>query len=306
MINSLFADHNETPAASSSVAGAEFGDDLPSGWHVGRHVSPGVVSGDNSPSPSVGETQRSRSKSETTSQLDHGYQTLDHSYDGDSSLGSDTCHVVGHVTSIGSSLCHLLSLNDRLLTRILANIRGSRDLARLGATCSRLRTLVWKPELWSSIVLSDSPFVASDTALRAILLRLVWSNDKAVGASCVRIVRLSGVSRTSDRGLALIARNCPLLESLELGRCRGVTNGGILDLVNRCSRLTNLDITGMTQNLEIKLKLSIRKQSSKLPFLLQPNCQQHKKKSCLKRIYTLSLFSFEFLNSCSCISYLNF
>ena len=163
----------------------------------------------------MGKRHVSRSKSETPSPLDHGYQTLEHSYDGDSSLGSDTCHVATRVTSHVSSACHLLSLNGGLLTRILANIRGSRDLARLGATCSRLRTLVWQPGLWASISLSDSPLVASDTALRAILARLVWSGPQAVGASCVRSVSLSGVTRTSDRSLALIARNCPLLARLE-------------------------------------------------------------------------------------------
>ena len=214
---------------------------------MSRDVSPFGVSRGNT--PSVGKRHVSRSKSETPSPLDHGYQTLEHSYDGDSSLGSDTCHVATRVTSQGhvSSACHLLSLNDGLLTRILANISGSRDLARLGATCSRLRTLVWQPGLWASISLSDSPLVASDTALRAILARLVWSGPGAVGASCVRSASLSGVTRTSDRSLALLGRNCPLLARLELVRCRGVTNGGILDLVNRCQRLSHLDLTGKTR-----------------------------------------------------------
>ena len=103
---------------------------------MSRDVSPFGVSRGNT--PSVSKRHVSRSKSETPSPLDHGYQTLEHSYDGDSSLGSDTCHVATRVTSLGhvSSACHLLSLNDGLLTRILANIRGSRDLARLGAMCS--------------------------------------------------------------------------------------------------------------------------------------------------------------------------
>ena len=216
---------------------------------MSRDVSPFGMSRGNT--PSVSKRHVSRSKSETPSPLDHGYQTLEHSYDGDSSLGSDTCQVATRVTSHVSSACHLLSLNDSLLTRILANIRGSRDLARLGATCSRLRTLVWQPSLWTSISLSDSPLVASDSALRSILARLVWSGPQSgVGASCVRSVSLSGVTRTSDRSLALIARNCPLLARLELVRCRGVTNGGILDLVNRCSKLNHLDLTGKTRGCE--------------------------------------------------------
>ena len=218
-----------------------------------RDASPFGVSRANT--PSVTKRHAAGSKSETPSPLDHGYQTLEHSYDGDSSLGSDTCHVTTRVTRLShvNTACHLLSLNDGLLTRILVNIRGSRDLARLGATCSRLRTLVWQPDLWSHISLGDSPLVASDTALRAILARLVWSSSvQAVGASCVASVSLSRVTRTSDRSLALIARNCPLLTRLELARCRGVTNGGILDLVNRCSRLTHLDLTGKKPTLSAK------------------------------------------------------
>ena len=220
---------------------------MSTGWrgHVSRDVSPFGVSRGNT--PSVSKRRVARSKSETPSPLDHGYQTLEHSYDGDSSLGSDS-HVATRIASHVSAACHLLSLNDGLLTRILANIRGSRDLARLGATCSRLRSLAWQPGLWATISLGDSPLVASDTALRAILARLVWSPASAqgVGATCVRSVSLAGCSRTSDRSLALIARNCPLLERLELVRCRAVTNGGILDLVNRCSKLNHLDLTGKT------------------------------------------------------------
>ena len=185
-------------------------------------------------------------KSETPSPLDHGYQTLEHSYDGDSSLGagSDSTPVIRD----SRHTCHILSLNDTLITRILSHVSDSRDLARVGATCSRLRHLAWQPGLWSSIIITDNIMINTDHVLRSILARLVWSpratGSSGHGAGSVTRVCLSGCSRTSDRSLALIARNCHNLQRLELHKCRNVTNGGLLDLVTRCSSLHHLDLTG--------------------------------------------------------------
>ena len=197
-----------------------------------------------------------RSKSETPSPLDHGYQTLEHSYDGDSSLSSDTraTERLRHVDTRTDTRapCHLLALNDTLLTRILRHVSasgGARDLAVVGATCSRLRSLAWQPRLWSRLVFSSrhAAMVATDAAMRAVLGRLVNGGH---GAASVTSVHLGGCARTTDRALALVARNCPRLSRLELQRCRGVTNGGILDLVTRCPHLQHLDLTGEihTQN----------------------------------------------------------
>ena len=77
--------------------------------------------------------------------------------------------------------------------------------------------------------------------MRAVLGRLVNGGH---GAASVTSVHLGGCARTTDRALALVARNCPRLSRLELQRCRGVTNGGILDLVTRCPHLQHLDLTG--------------------------------------------------------------
>ena len=84
---------------------------------MSRDVSPFGVSRGNT--PSVGKRHVSRSKSETPSPLDHGYQTLEHSYDGDSSLGSDTCHVATRATRKGhvSSACHTLSRDSGTMRR---------------------------------------------------------------------------------------------------------------------------------------------------------------------------------------------
>ena len=142
----------------------------------------------------------------------------------------------------------LLSLPDSLLTRLLS-LLSSPDLARLSSTCRRLSRLAWQPELWTNILLADERLDV-DRAIRSILARLVWGpragarEEPLRGAVSVLTVRLGGSARLTDRTLALLARNCPSLTRLELQRCRNVTNGGILDLMTRCSRLQHLDLTG--------------------------------------------------------------
>ena len=144
----------------------------------------------------------------------------------------------------------LLSLPDSLLTRLLSHL-SSPDLARLSSTCRRLARLAWQPHLWTNIQLADERLDV-DRAIRSILARLVWGprargrerEEPLRGAASVTTVRLGGSARLTDRTLALLARNCPSLTRLELQRCRNVTNGGILDLMTRCSRLQHLDLTG--------------------------------------------------------------
>lgn len=219
-----------------------------------------------------------RSKSQTPSPLDPGYQTLEHSYDGESSMSSDTTNnshihpgtrnqpsqseqaknlrlepgVLVKQPRRGQCVmpCHLLKLTDSALTNILSFL-SSENLARVSRTCRRLYQLSWQPELWCRITLSDDR-IDTDRAIRAILGRLVWGSGKTMrgsqgapkGAPGVQTVQLGGSSRLTDRSLALLARNCPELEQLELQRCRNVTNGGILDLVTRCTKLNYLDLTG--------------------------------------------------------------
>ena len=150
--------------------------------------------------------------------------------------------------SYSVSLLSLLSLPDSLITRLLSHL-SSTDLVRLSSTCRRLARLVWPPELWTNILLADERLDV-DRAIRSILARLVWGpraggrEEPLRGAVSVLTVRLGGSARLTDRTLALLARNCPSLTRLDLQRCRNVTNGGILDLMTRCSGIQHLDLTG--------------------------------------------------------------
>ena len=237
------------------------GDDT-SNWQDAWHANLNVIarSRDASPfgksrhnTPSITK-RRISSETQTPSPLDHGYQTLEHSYDGESSLSSDTVMSREISSTRGQAYtCQFLSLNDVLMTRVLSHLHDSRDIINIGATCSRLRKLAWQPCLWSRVSFTDNHMLATDVAMRSLLARLVWTNG-GHGATCVTRIKLSGCSRTGDRSLALIARNCPHLEKLELQRCRNVTNGGILDLVSRCNTLNYLDLTGTLNIIDEKSK----------------------------------------------------
>ena len=210
--------------------------------HRSRAGSPFGKSRAGTPRTSV---RRREEKSATPSPLDLGYQTLDHSLDGESSLSGED-PPPGGLT--------LLSLPDLLLTRILSHL-PSLHLARLSNTSRRLRRLSWQPELWTTIALSEERLDV-DKAIRSILGRLVWGGGREEplrGASSVETVRLGGCTRLTDRTLALLARNCPQLQRLELQRCRNVTNGGLLDLMTRCSKINHLDLTGKTNTREYRL-----------------------------------------------------
>ena len=169
------------------------------------------------------------------SPLDPGYQTLEHSYDGESSLSSEAAPA--------GPACWLLALPDSCLLSILARLDSAVAVGRAGLTCRRLQQLAWRPLLWSSIRLTGCDRLDTDRAVRAILARLVGTGR---GAPSVTAVQLGGNSRLTDRSLAVLGRNCPGLVRLELQRCRAVTNGGILDLVTRCPQLAVLDLTGQS------------------------------------------------------------
>jgi len=148
-------------------------------------------------------------------------------------------------------------LPDTIITSILSFL-PSKQLVRVSLTCRRLHQLSWQPCLWISIHLSsDCP--SPDKAVRCILTRLVLAhNQQGLNVLQITAVRLSGAVSVTDRSLALLSRNVPLLEELELQKCVHVTNGGLLDLVTRCSRLNHLDVTGCPMISSINLGNSKR------------------------------------------------
>ena len=80
-------------------------------------------------------------------------------------------------------------------------------------TCRRFYFLAWEPELWARIVFTEET-KDTDRALKTTLA-LAARNGVCVSAA-VRRVSLSGCGRLTDRGLALVARRCQLLEQLEV------------------------------------------------------------------------------------------
>ena len=135
---------------------------------------------------------------------------------------------------------HLDSLTDELLIRILSYLT-TKQLLGVARVCRRFYFLAWEPELWQRISFNEESLDV-DRALKTTF-QLVARNGVSL-ASTVKRISLSGSSRLTDRGLALIARRCQLLQELEIQLCTNVTNGGVLDLTSRCHHLHHLDVSG--------------------------------------------------------------
>ena len=135
---------------------------------------------------------------------------------------------------------HFDQLTDELVTRILSYL-NTKQLMGVARVCRRFYFLAWEPELWQRISFSEE-HVDVDRALKTTF-QLVTRNGVSLSAT-VKKISLSGSSRLTDRGLALIARRCQHLEELEIQYCVNVTNGGLLDLTSRCSKLNHLDVSG--------------------------------------------------------------
>ena len=135
---------------------------------------------------------------------------------------------------------HLDSLTDELLIRILSYL-STKQLMGVARVCRRFYFLAWEPELWERISFNEESLDV-DRALKSTF-QLVARNGVSL-ASTVKRISLSGSSRLTDRGLALIARRCQLLQELEIQLCTNVTNGGVLDLTSRCHHLHHLDVSG--------------------------------------------------------------
>jgi len=132
-------------------------------------------------------------------------------------------------------------LTDELLVKVLSYL-SSRQLMGVARVCRRFYFLAWEPELWQRLSFTDDAELDVDRALKTTF-QLVARNGVNL-PSTVRAIHLSGCSRLTDRGLALIARRCSLLLELELQNCLNITNGGLLDLTTRCQQLHHLDISG--------------------------------------------------------------
>jgi len=134
---------------------------------------------------------------------------------------------------------HLDSLTDELLVKILAYLT-SKELMGVARVCRRFYFLAWEPELWERLSFLGEENLDIDRALKTTF-QLVSRNGVAL-SSTVKAISLSGCSRLTDRGLALVARRCHLLQELEIQACPLVTNGGLLDLTSRCHHLNHLDV----------------------------------------------------------------
>jgi len=134
-------------------------------------------------------------------------------------------------------------LPDEALLRIFSFLDDSAQLVRCSRVSRRFYFLSWDPRLWRTMTLSG-PEVEADLALKTLMRLLARNAGPATSGVCVESLSLTGCSRLTDRGLAIVARRCPGLRRLEVRGCSSVTNGGVMDLATRCSSLNHLDLSG--------------------------------------------------------------
>ena len=131
------------------------------------------------------------------------------------------------------------SLPDAVIVKMLSFLT-SNELVKCSQLSRRFYFLAWEPELWRSITLTGEK-TDTDLALKTII-RLLSRNSASKLA--VDTLLLGGCSQLTDRGLAIVARRCPQLRRLEIQHCVNITNGGLMDLMTKCSFLDHLDVTG--------------------------------------------------------------
>ncbi len=129
-------------------------------------------------------------------------------------------------------------LPDSVILKILSFL-DTNDLVRCSRISRRFYFLAWEPDLWSEITLTGENTDA-DLALKTVMRLLARNSVKHSPQS----LTLSGCSRLTDRGLAIIARTCPQLIRLEVQNCVNITNGGLMDLVSKCQLIDHLDVSG--------------------------------------------------------------
>ena len=133
-------------------------------------------------------------------------------------------------------------LTDEVMVKIMSYLT-SNMIVSVARVCRRFYFLAWEPVLWQRVLFTGETLDA-DRALKMVF-QLLTRNGVTVSATVENII-LSGCSRLTDRGLAIVARRCPALKHLNIQHCSNVTNGGLLDLTSRCSTLNHLDVTGNT------------------------------------------------------------
>lgn len=131
-------------------------------------------------------------------------------------------------------------LTDELMVKIMSYLT-SNQIVGVARVCRRFYFLAWEPELWKRVLFTGE-IMDADRALKMVF-QLLTRNGVTVSNTVENIV-LSGCSKLTDRGLAIVARRCPSLKMLHLQHCINVTNGGLLDLTTRCASLNHLDVTG--------------------------------------------------------------
>ena len=127
----------------------------------------------------------------------------------------------------------ILGLSDDLVA-YCASFLDVSDLARLAATCQRLRHAVYHTVLWASLDLTAFATRVNDRVLLRLLRQPRFCR--------LQTLNLSGCTALTDKALARLPRLCPLLRTLTLTHCYNFTPDAVLAAATALPRLTRLGL----------------------------------------------------------------
>ena len=96
-----------------------------------------------------------------------------------------------------------------------------------------------EPQLWTNI---DLNVKNCDESVNVLMKKLV----KNLTNRQVRKVCVQNAANFSDKGLEILAQNCPNLRHLQVKNCKNLTNHGVQNALQKCNALSHLELPGKT------------------------------------------------------------
>lgn len=137
-------------------------------------------------------------------------------------------------------------LPDGIALKIFTYLETS-DLLMASQVCKRFETLCWNsPECWRTIQLKGDK-VPGDKVLRTIFKRLLGGQLMTASLPFVERVHVSNGCKLTEKSLGVLSRRCPELTHLQVQCSNEVYDAGVTEILNKCTNLQHLDLTGCLQ-----------------------------------------------------------
>jgi len=145
----------------------------------------------------------------------------------------------------GKCIPHLVLL--KIFHHVIESAGAAPFLCRAQQVCRLWYECASSCTLWKSVDLSFGWITANDATLQ-LLCETRFSKLTDINLSNWKLLTASG--------LKLLADTCPQLKSINLSYCR-VNSAGVLYMINKCSNLTDIDLTSYYYNAAVNGKMFV-------------------------------------------------